>query len=65
MTTTQARTALRRYVRRRDAWRAEEAQLPALARQARDAGLSVAEIGTLLGVGRMHAHRLVHGRSDR
>ena len=65
MTPTQHRTRLRKLGQHRRAAQAVQRQLPTIARDAHAVGIPIAEIARLLGVHRMYAHRLVHGRSDR
>ena len=65
LTPDQHRTRLRRLGQLRQRAERLQQQMPSVARAARAAGLPIAEIATLLGVHRVYAHRLVHGRSDR
>lgn len=65
MTPDQHRTRLRRLGQHRRAAQAVQRTLPTVASAAHAAGLPIAEIARLLGVHRMYAHRLVHGRTDR
>jgi hypothetical protein len=62
MTLAQHRARLRKLAAQRIH---VESQRREAAQDARRAGLSIVDIAGALGVSRMYAHRLVHGRTDR